>query len=335
MQDPFENKILGWIGSQWPHGLPSVLLAVSGGMDSVAMCVALNRLAENGRLPIQLAIGHVNHGLRGDQSDADEKFVSDLAKRLHLPCHLNRWDVRSYASANRLSVETAARILRLKALAEQCKAAGCKAVATAHHLDDQAETVVHRFMRGTGFRGLCGIHPSSLMHGCLFIRPMLSVSRCEIETYSLRHELAWCKDATNDSLEPTRNRIRHRLLPELKTDWPDAARTLAGLAQRCQTLQASVDAQAADLLKQSVLLRHDRELSLARPLLVDCPPWVFYEVIRQTLVQLNVGLRDYTQSHFDKIRQLTIKASGRHQFPGTVLVRAKSRSLTFEKTEPR
>lgn len=328
----FEDRLMNWITSQaLTDGAGRVLLAVSGGCDSVAMAHAIAALANTGALACGLVIGHVNHNLRGDQSDADAQFVRDLAGRLNLPVQTVSVDAAGHAERERLSIETAARVLRLRALAQQCSDAGCDAIATAHHMDDQAETIIHRLMRGTGFRGLCGIRASSFMHGVRFIRPMLCVSRVEIEDYCNRRQIQWRNDATNQSIEPTRNRIRHVLLPALRKDFPAVTQSLHDLSQLCGAMQQRIETHAADLFGQAVATRGSGTLSLHRRMLVDCAPAVFYEVMRETLVQLNVGLRDYTQRHFDTLRELAANPPARRQFPNGLTVRAKSKTLTFEK----
>jgi tRNA(Ile)-lysidine synthase len=339
--DCFETKMLESINSnRLLEGRGRLLLAVSGGVDSTAMALALAVLRRAGRLASDLVIGHVNHGLRGAASDDDEAFVRRLAKRRQLPFVSERADVQGYAADCKLSIETAARTLRLGALVNQCGMMGCDAIVTAHHMDDQAETVVHRLMRGTGFRGLCGIRPVSVLHGVVFIRPMLAIRRSEIEDYCRRNGLTWCQDATNESLEPTRNRIRHVLLPQLRSRWAGVDEGLSKLSLECRRMQLRLEAEAAAVFERAAATQHPGSISLHRELLDECPPAVFYEIMHHTLEQLGVGLRDYTQQHFDAMRQLAQKTAGRHQFPGAVRIRVNKRTLTVErlstgdKTEP-
>ena len=154
----FENKIAEFIeANDLFAGDGGVLVAVSGGADSVALLFALYNLIKAGRFKIELAVGHVNHNLRGELSDGDEQFVIELGRKLSIPVITRSVDVSGFAAENKLSIETAARELRLKSLAEISSSQGCSKIATAHHRDDNAETLVHRLMRGTAFRGLCGI----------------------------------------------------------------------------------------------------------------------------------------------------------------------------------
>ncbi|MCE5186218.1 MAG: tRNA lysidine(34) synthetase TilS [Planctomycetaceae bacterium] len=323
--------LLEWITTQaLLEGVHRLLLAVSGGADSVAMAHALDRLVRGGKLNCQLVIGHVNHSLRGEHSDGDEEFVRDLAGRLDTAFESAKVDVKGCAARERFSIETAARRLRLEALIRQCQLSHCDAIATAHHRDDQAETLVHRLMRGTGFRGLCGIRPAGRIEQVLFVRPMLAVGRGDIEAYCRQNGLTWRQDATNLNLEPTRNRIRHLLLPHLQNQWPNAVDGLTQLSRICCRMQERAETEALVLFKRALAARQEKSLILHRSFLVECPPWVFYEVIRHGLVQLGAGLRDYTQAHFEKLHQMVIKASGRYQFPDHIRIKVTKRTVTFE-----
>ena len=131
------------------------------------MAGALVRLAEAGAITAQFVIGHVNHNLRGSAADLDQEFVADMAKRLGLEVMTQSVDVRKYAAENKLSIETAARNLRVRALSDIANETGCKTIATAHHKNDNAETIIHRLMRGTGYRGLSGIWPKRKYHGAV------------------------------------------------------------------------------------------------------------------------------------------------------------------------
>jgi tRNA(Ile)-lysidine synthase len=330
MNDCFEDNLRSWITAQsLLKGVRRLLMAVSGGADSTAMTYAIHSLCRDGGLTCQLAIGHINHGLRGEQSDADEAFVNELAGRLQLPIETAKVDVTGYATRQKLSIETAARTLRLETLVQQSKILDCDAMATAHHRDDQAETMVHRLMRGTGFRGLCGIRPASRMHGMLFVRPMLTAGRQEIEAYCKRKGISWRQDASNDSLEPMRNRLRHILLPELRRDWPEVTEGLGALSLACRKLQERTETEAQILFAQALATRQVDGLSLHRHVLTGCVPWVFYELMREMLVQLGAGLRDYSQTHFHSMRELVLKGSGRRQYPGGIRIRAKNKAVTF------
>ena len=334
MLDVFEGKLLGWINSNGLFdGCGRVLLAVSGGADSVAMAYGLCRLRAEGRLNCELVIGHINHCLRGVQSDADEAFVKEWAQTLGVDVRTIRADAAAYANSHKLSIETAARKLRLKSLIEMAERSGCRRIATAHHADDQAETVIHRLMRGTGFRGLCGIKPISVVYGGVFVRPMLNVRRDEVIAYCQQNHLHWREDASNASLTFTRNRIRHRLLPALQSSH-DLTEPLAGLAQAAQTLQQRFDKTFPTVMEELGIEQDGfRRIVFDREKLRNCSVWTFYEICRQSLVTLGAGLRNYSRAHFDAISEMIGQPRAKADFPGSIEIRVEGGRVIFCRTD--
>jgi len=203
----------------------TVLVAVSGGADSVALLDILVHL-EDERLC--LLVTHLNHQLRGAASDGDEEFVSRLAASYGLPFLVQRADVAGLARRSRLSLEDAGRRARYAFFAETAKAQGAKSVALAHHLDDQAETVLIRLLRGSGGAGLCamGSHSQGILK-----RPLLQVSRAELERYLKERGIGYRTDATNADTAILRNSIRHELIPFLRKYNPKISQRLAATAE--------------------------------------------------------------------------------------------------------
>ena len=213
-----------------------VIAAVSGGADSVCLLSVLYALAPE--LSVSLRVVHVHHGLRGAEADRDEAYVKELCERFAVPFTGIHRDVSGYAGEHGLSVEEAGRILRYEALEEEAQRweAECEGgaaivqpeedavhsaggqqfrpvrIAVAHHQEDNAETILHHLLRGSGLRGLSGIRPVQGRR----IRPLLDVSREEILAYLKEQNISWCEDSTNQSEDYTRNRIRTRILPILK-----------------------------------------------------------------------------------------------------------------------
>ncbi len=191
--------------------------AVSGGADSIALLRILLELRTE--LGIVLSVVHLNHSLRGEESDDDEQFVRDLASQHDLRFFSARSDARSYASEKKSSIEAAARELRYEYFEKLLRDGEFNRLALAHTLDDQAETVLLKLVRGAGTRGLAGIYPElhveSKQPGLAIVRPLLAVQRSEIEEYLERLEQPWREDSTNAELRQTRNRIRHDILPRL------------------------------------------------------------------------------------------------------------------------
>jgi tRNA(Ile)-lysidine synthase len=186
-----------------------VLVAISGGSDSVALLFLLRDLAENGRFTLT-GLAHLNHRLRAT-ADRDERFCRDLADRLHLRIAVKKEDVKGYARGRNLSVEDAARRIRYDFLEQVAAAFGADRIAVGHTQDDQAETLLLRLIRGAGLTGLAGIRPR---RGRI-IRPLLDARRCDLRNYLSDVGQEWIDDESNDDLTNPRNRIRHRVLPEL------------------------------------------------------------------------------------------------------------------------
>ncbi len=194
-----------------------VVVATSGGADSVALLLALHDLAGSGRLSLEMTVAHLNHGLRGEAAEADEAFVRALAERLDLPHEVGRADVAAGAArAAGVGLEEAGREARRRFLAAVAADAGARKVALAHHADDQAETVLFHALRGTGVEGLAAMRPRAPLEpdaGVDIVRPMLELSRGEIVVFLRERGEAWREDATNASAAHTRNRLRHEVLP--------------------------------------------------------------------------------------------------------------------------
>lgn len=199
------------------HGLldsgDTVVVAVSGGPDSVALLRLLADIAAGFRL--RLVAAHFNHALRGEESDRDAGFVAELAASWGLPFETERADIRAAESLNACP-EDAARISRYAFLAEVARRHGAARIALGHHLQDQSETIIMNLLRGTGVEGLRGMVP--IREG-MFIRPLLGVTRGEILDFLKRRGLGFRTDSSNLSNAFQRNRIRNQLIPELKRDY--------------------------------------------------------------------------------------------------------------------
>ena len=202
-------------------------VAVSGGADSVALLRAL--LEERHKLGIVLSVVHVHHGIR-EAADEESAFVAALAATHDLPFHFHRTDAVSAAAARHETLEEAARNLRYAFFRQLIADDRIDAVATAHTLDDQAETVLHKLLRGAWTEGLSGIHPVVAVEKGSILRPFLETPRAAIEEWLLQLRQPWREDASNHDLAHTRNRIRLQLLPLLRTFNPQIAAQLARLA---------------------------------------------------------------------------------------------------------
>ncbi|OGS71022.1 MAG: tRNA lysidine(34) synthetase TilS, partial [Firmicutes bacterium RBG_13_65_8] len=210
-----------------------VLVAVSGGPDSMAMLNVLLELAPD--LGFELGVAHFNHRIRGEASDADARFVAGISAQLGVALHRGEADVPALAVEGRLSTETAAREARYAFLRRTAAACAYSRIAVGHTRDDQAETVLLAVIRGSGLAGLGGMAP---LAGDV-ARPLLEATRTEVMAYLEARGLAFRTDETNLSLDHTRNRLRHVLVPILETEFnPDVKGALARLAG---TLRADED----------------------------------------------------------------------------------------------
>ncbi|MFN4261027.1 MAG: tRNA lysidine(34) synthetase TilS [Gemmataceae bacterium] len=250
-QHPLVGKVASFLQRcSWQPA--DTVVAVSGGPDSMALLRVLLEARSQAAAP-RLIIAHVNHQLRGAESDADEAFVVGQCQRLqaagwgNLECRSTRVDARAAARKERANLESTARRLRydwLAGLAQECRAPW---VATGHSADDQAETVLHRLVRGAGIRGLRGIAARRVLAAEVnVIRPLLAVTRAEVLAYLRDREQPFREDSSNRDLHFTRNRIRQDLLPLLADQYNPAIRAiLCRLAVQAEETYAGLEARAA------------------------------------------------------------------------------------------
>jgi tRNA(Ile)-lysidine synthase len=231
-------------------------LAVSGGADSVALLRLFLELRLD--LGVVLSVVHVNHQLRGASSDADEQFVSALAAEHELDFHGATGNVAAHAKQNGLSIETAAREVRYEYFAGLLAAGKLNRIATAHTLDDQAETVLMRLIRGTGLRGLGGIQPQLLINekeptSGTVVRPLLATRHSHLIAFLTALKQEWRQDASNSDLQHTRNRIRHVLMPLLEREFnPAIAERLGELSVVARSEEEFWQSQCSGWVEQIV-----------------------------------------------------------------------------------
>lgn len=276
-------------------------VAVSGGADSVALLRTLADVAAE--IGLVISVAHVHHGVRGAEADADAKFVATLAAELGLAFH--RRDVNAPAAAreNRETLEEAARNLRYAWFDELLAAGVVDAVATAHTLDDQAETVLHKLLRGAWTEGLSGIHPVLAKPRGAILRPFLGVRRAEIEAWLFALGQPWREDATNADTAYTRNRLRHELLPALAAYNPQIYGQLANLATLARDEHSYWQGELARILPPLLLpgrpvrgggraaSSHPDESSLALEIeRLPASPAVRRRILRAAARQLGVAL---------------------------------------------
>lgn len=277
----------------------AVLLAVSGGRDSMTLLHAALRLHRGGRLE-RLGVAHLDHGLRGPAGRADREFVEAVARDAGLPCLAEQLDAGVLAARSRGSLEAAAREARYEFLLSAAQRLQFPQVATAHHQGDQAETVLHNALRGTGLRGLRGIPARRrLSADVVLIRPMLHIDADIIRSWAAEQQVPYRTDASNADPGFLRNRIRRDLLPRLHRDInARAAAHLSRLADGAAELLDCVDALADDLLERAVLDRQPDAIRLQRSVLMAAPEPLLRHALTVVWQRQNWPRRDLSTDHW-------------------------------------
>ncbi|MEM9414019.1 MAG: tRNA lysidine(34) synthetase TilS [Planctomycetota bacterium] len=230
----------------------NIVVAVSGGADSVALLRALALLAPRRKFNLKLTVGHVNHHLRGESSDADAVFVQTLANQLKVPCHITGVHLDADASGGNL--EAAARDARYDALGATAQHCGASYIATAHHADDQLETLLMRIIRGSSVQGLRGIASTRPLEGdrsslgITLVRPMLDADRAAALDFLNTVGQRWREDATNSDTTRARNRLRHEVIPIIKDIRNDVTTRAVNLADHFAELHNLVQDKADAVL---------------------------------------------------------------------------------------
>lgn len=320
-----------------------VIAAVSGGADSICLLSILNQLRTV--LPVSVRVVHVHHGLRGVEADRDEAWVQEVCGRMEIPFFSVHRDVRTYAGEHGMSEEEAGRVLRYEAFEQMARewdeevcssrlmenhaadgtsvkqptgpvnSANPAKIALAHHQEDQAETILHHLLRGSGLRGLSGMHPVQGQR----IRPLLCVGREEIREYLKSRKLCWCEDSTNESGDYTRNRIRRELLPMMENLVNARAQeNLLHAGELFAQADAYLEEQALEVWRRAG--REDGEWAVQAPpgaaagIALDefCAqqPILRSYLIRILLDRAQPGWKDITRRHFDSLDCLAFGAVG-------------------------
>ncbi len=315
----------------------SVCVACSGGPDSTVLLHFFADYAQSHK--IKLSVAHVNHQLRGRDSGRDEKFVKNLATSLQIPFYAAKVDVRREAKLKRLSIEEAARDLRYAYLVKLAKEKKFDAVLLAHTMDDQAETVLMRFLSGSGIQGLGGSRPVFFRNKIKFARPFIDIEKAAILKFLKKHRFTFRKDKSNESVQFVRNRIRLELIPFLEKKFSPGIKKV--LARLPQTLAADIDFLNSESERQfkklGKLSRND--VSFAKLKFAKLP-----EAIQFRLLQLAVrhlGELEFESKHWFAFKALfSEKSMFATSFPGNllcsvsenrILLRYSNRPLTLKK----
>ena len=282
-----------FLSRKFPHG-GRVLCAVSGGLDSMCLLDYMTR-----QPGFSVAAAHFNHGLRGSEADRDEEFVRDYCAKRRIPFVSGSGDVRSFAEKEGLSIEEAARQLRYAFLQETAEKNGADAILTAHHADDNAETVLLSLVRGTGSAGLAGI-PQVRGNIC---RPFLRIPRAELADYAAAHDIPHVEDSTNqDPSAAARNALRTTVMPVLRQLNPKCVENIARTSSILREESDALESMARGLTEQAKELPDG--VAIPCLMLMDVPTAVAERTILQLMAQTAGHRRDLTAAHVVAVLEL-------------------------------
>jgi tRNA(Ile)-lysidine synthase len=302
-------------------GVSRLLVGCSAGADSTVLLEVLRALAP--RYDLELAICHLNHGLRGSAADQDEDHVCALAEAADLPVFVERVQL----AGQKGSLEATARQARLDLFARISQRWPAAAVVLGHSADDQAETVLMNLARGTGLRGMGGIRPRSTVGELLILRPLLFARREAIRTYARDRGLTWREDATNADLAMTRNRVRRRLLPELESIHPGATENIARAAALAQDeedwLAGSLEATYEGLRRDDLF---PGAVALGIGELREIPRGLQRRLLRRALDLVRGHRRGISAAHVDAVLEVALGPDGNAvDLPGVRVQRSDDR----------
>ncbi|MDO9541947.1 MAG: tRNA lysidine(34) synthetase TilS [Kiritimatiellia bacterium] len=332
MSSPLSQQVRNFIQSHHliQHG-QHVLIAVSGGADSIALLYVLRELKS--RFHLRLTVAHLNHKIRGKDAEKDACFVKQLARRLHLDFALGTAAVPRLAGRLGISLEMAGRQARYDFFEKTALARRCDVVATAHTADDSVESILLMLMRGCGLQGLTGIPPLSRTGKITVVRPLLGIDRRTIEKYLRAHNLSWREDISNADPAFLRNRVRHELLPLLEAKYNKGIRQalirLADVLRRenelLDTLAAAIYAEAFDksrtALNCAVMVKHT--LAVRR------------RVLRHWLKASDINAGTLNFQTINKLDSLLMNPAGGRsmELSGGIIIRHREHWLQIESRE--
>ncbi len=295
------------------------LIGVSGGCDSMALLFALHEASFH-----KMVVCHLNHGLRGREAAQDAVLVRRTAKKLGYPCEIARVNSAAKAKAEKKSIELAAREARQAFFATCAKKYGCRQVFLAHHADDQVETVLFNFLRGTGAAGLGGMKPDSRAHGLRWLRPLLNVKRDDILSHVRSAGIPYREDKSNAEMAHTRNRLRHEVIPVLTK--------AVGLSCKDAILRAAEILREENAWMEASIPEVERELSCQ--MLLDQPLALRRRTVLRWLNQQGVAEAGFEETRL--VLSLLNDGSGpaKINLPGDWHARRRAGRIFIERPRP-
>ncbi len=321
------KKVLDFVNKNniLEHG-DSVILGVSGGADSVCMLHLLNSLKED--LGIELTVVHVNHGIRGIEAEQDAEYVEHISKELGVECKIFHIDIPAIATQKKMSEEEAGRIERYAVFESVAEEIGANKIAVAHNLNDNSETVLFNLFRGSKLKGMTGIPVKREK----IIRPLLCLTRKEIEEYLEKHHLDYCIDSTNKETEYSRNKLRLDILPYIKENINSKAEehivnTAQSLREIYDYIECQTDEAYENYVKNNIILNEAKDL----------PSVILKEVVRRWIFNNTGSLKDITATHIDMVISLLHNSvSKKIEIPCSFIIKKGYQGIELgEREEPK
>ncbi|HUG91823.1 MAG TPA: tRNA lysidine(34) synthetase TilS [Planctomycetaceae bacterium] len=308
-----------------------LLIAISGGADSLALLRGL--LSLETERPRELVAAHLDHGLRGEQSQADAAWVGARCRELGVPCAIGHENLAEFARSEGLGLEEAGRRLRYRFLVNEAERAGCGLVAVAHTADDQAETILHHIARGTGLAGLRGMpRRRHLSDRVELIRPLLDVRRADVRAWLAEIGQDFREDPTNVDERFTRNRIRHVLLPLLEREFnPDAAGAVLRLGRQAAEAGEALAVLARRLLEAAVLDRNATTCRVDCRPLADQPRFLIREAFRLLWADLDWPRQAMGYAEWERLADLATGDNAAATLPGAILAVRRGELLALSR----
>ena len=287
---------------QWKMAEPGekLVIGLSGGVDSVCLFHILKSLG------YELEVVHVHHGIRGEEADRDEAFVKGLCEKNNCSFHGFRFDVPNLSKKWHMSVEETGRKLRRQCFLEVLEKTGAKAIALAHHGNDRAETVLFHMTRGTGIKGLSSMKPAKGR----IIRPLLWAERKEIEQYIQKMGYEFVEDASNATLDYTRNKIRHQIIPILEEINPQSVPHILAVSEKLSGISAYIDREAEKLCRLSAVM-YRNEVQILKFAFYQGDEVLRIPVLQKCVEYLTGSLVNITEEHLQKLLALFEMQAGK------------------------